>query len=218
MSAMVSHITSDSIVYSTVCSSADQRKHQSSASLAFVREIHRWPVNSPHKGPVTRKMFPFDDVIMRGNIWITTQQTSLSTRRTTLPNIIGLLGWVFIYLAVRHRFIISHELSILKPSYRCEIWLSRRQPNIKTIRKFVTKMRSYKTSRDLYITHFTSWINGLIPIIFTETLLVKVGDNILRKWPRALLWETSSYFKSSCCKKKDFLATFTILVPRKKSN
>ena len=30
----------------------------------FVRGIHRWPVNSPHKGPVTRKMFPFDDVIM----------------------------------------------------------------------------------------------------------------------------------------------------------
>ena len=43
---------------------AGQRKHQSSASLAFVREIHRIPVNSPHKGPVTRKMFPFDDVIM----------------------------------------------------------------------------------------------------------------------------------------------------------
>ena len=41
-----------------------QRKHQSSASLAFVREIHRGPVNSPHKWPVTRKMFPFDDVIM----------------------------------------------------------------------------------------------------------------------------------------------------------
>ena len=43
---------------------ADQKKHQSSASLAFVRGIHRWPVNSPHKGPVTRKMFPFGDVIM----------------------------------------------------------------------------------------------------------------------------------------------------------
>ena len=43
---------------------ADQRKHQSSASLAFVREIHRWPVNSPHKRPVTRKMFPFYDVII----------------------------------------------------------------------------------------------------------------------------------------------------------
>ena len=42
---------------------ADQRKHQSSSSLAFVWEIHRGPVNSPHKWPVTRKMFPFDDVI-----------------------------------------------------------------------------------------------------------------------------------------------------------
>ena len=40
------------------------KKHQSSASQAFVRGIHRWPVNSPHKRPVTRKMFPFDDVIM----------------------------------------------------------------------------------------------------------------------------------------------------------
>ena len=57
-------ITGVSIVYSTVCSDADQRKHQSSASLAFVRGIHRWPVNSPHKWPVTRKMGPFDDVIM----------------------------------------------------------------------------------------------------------------------------------------------------------
>ena len=45
-------------------SSADQSKHQSSASLAFVWEIHRGPVNFPHKWPVTRKMFPFDDVIM----------------------------------------------------------------------------------------------------------------------------------------------------------
>ena len=33
-------------------------------SLAFVRAIHRWPVNSRHKWPVTRKMFPFDDAIM----------------------------------------------------------------------------------------------------------------------------------------------------------
>ena len=47
-------------------SDADQIKHQSSASLAFVWGIHRSPVNSPHKWPVTRKMFPFDDVIMNG--------------------------------------------------------------------------------------------------------------------------------------------------------
>ena len=39
-------------------------RNQSSASLAFVRGIHRWPVNSPHKGPVTWKMFPYDHVIM----------------------------------------------------------------------------------------------------------------------------------------------------------
>ena len=64
MGAIASQITSLTIVYSTVYSDADQRKHQSSASLAFVRGIHRGPVNSPHKWPVTRKMFPFDDAIM----------------------------------------------------------------------------------------------------------------------------------------------------------
>ena len=64
MSTIASQITSLTIVYSSVYSGADQRKPQSSASLAFVRGIHRGPVNSPHKWPVTRKMFPFDDVIM----------------------------------------------------------------------------------------------------------------------------------------------------------
>ena len=64
ISVMASQITSLAIVYSTVYSGADQRKHQSSASLAFVRGIQRWPVNSPHKGPLTRKMFTFDDVVM----------------------------------------------------------------------------------------------------------------------------------------------------------
>ena len=61
---MSSQITSLTIVYSIVYSGADQRKHQSSASLAFVRGIHSSPVNSPHKRPVTRKMFPVDDVIL----------------------------------------------------------------------------------------------------------------------------------------------------------
>ena len=64
MCTMAPQITSLTIVYSTVSSGADQRKHQSSASLAFVQKIHRWPVNSPHKGPVARKIVPFDDVIM----------------------------------------------------------------------------------------------------------------------------------------------------------
>ena len=64
MGAIASQITSLTIVYWNIYSDVDQRKHQSSASLAFVRVIHRWPVNSPHKWPVTREMFPFDDVIM----------------------------------------------------------------------------------------------------------------------------------------------------------
>ena len=59
--------TSVSIVCSTVCSGADQGKHQRSASLAFMRRINWWPVNFPYKGQVTRKMFPLDDVILRHN-------------------------------------------------------------------------------------------------------------------------------------------------------
>ena len=67
MSKIASQITNLTIVYSTVYSGPDQTNHQSSASLAFVRGIHRGPVNSPHKWPVTRKMFPFGDVIISTN-------------------------------------------------------------------------------------------------------------------------------------------------------
>ena len=56
MSVMASQVTGVSIVCSTVCSGADQRKHQNFASLARVRRIHGWPLDSPYKGPVTRKM------------------------------------------------------------------------------------------------------------------------------------------------------------------
>ena len=68
MITMASQITSLTAVYSTVYSDADQRKHHSSASMAFVCGNSPGPVNSPQKGPVTRKMFPFDDVIS-GHIW-----------------------------------------------------------------------------------------------------------------------------------------------------
>ena len=73
MGTMASQITSLMIVYSSVYSCADQRKHQSSTSLAFVLEIHLGPVNPPHKGPVTRKMFPFDDVIACFSYWCITR-------------------------------------------------------------------------------------------------------------------------------------------------
>ena len=65
MSAKVSQITGVSIIYSTICLGADKRKHQISVSLTFVKGIHRWLVDSPHKVPVTRKMLPFDNVIMQ---------------------------------------------------------------------------------------------------------------------------------------------------------
>ena len=65
MGVMASQITRFTIVYSTFFSGTDQKKHQSSTSLAFVQGIHKSLVNSPHKWPVTWKMFPFDDVIMK---------------------------------------------------------------------------------------------------------------------------------------------------------
>ena len=83
MGAIASQITSVTVVYSTVYSDADQRKHQSSASLAFVRGIHRGSVNSPHKWPVTRKMFPFDDVIM---VAASQNKNNGLTRHTQLIN------------------------------------------------------------------------------------------------------------------------------------
>ena len=65
MRAMASQITRVPIACSIVCSYADQRNHQSSASLAFASGLHRWSVDSPHKGPVKRILFSFDDVILK---------------------------------------------------------------------------------------------------------------------------------------------------------
>ena len=89
MGEVASQITSLTIVYSTVYSDAYQIKYQSSASLAFVRSIYRGPVNSPHKWAVTRKMFPFDDVIM----WFLRLQTmdSINTDYTDIVLIPGML-------------------------------------------------------------------------------------------------------------------------------
>ena len=86
MGAMASQITSLIIVYSTVYSGAGQRKHQSSASLAVLRGIQRWPVNSPHRWPVTRKMFSFDDAIMIPCKYFIDNDSSVVNRITTLYN------------------------------------------------------------------------------------------------------------------------------------
>ena len=91
--AMASQITILTIAYSTVYSGADQRKYQSSASLAFVRGIHRWPVNSPHKWPVTWKMFY--DVIMRPQdcIEIYCHCVYYCARGSDIDGFLGGLSW-----------------------------------------------------------------------------------------------------------------------------
>ena len=66
-SAMASQMTGVLIVCLTVCSGADLRKHQSSASLAFVRGIYRWQVDSSHKGPVMRIFFIDDFTVINYN-------------------------------------------------------------------------------------------------------------------------------------------------------
>ena len=107
MCAIASQITSLTIFYSTVYPGADQSKHQSSASLAFVWGIHRGPVNSPHRWPVTRKMFPFDDVIIEAQFavgtmrkhqsftllawWVTSQRTS---NAESVPCYVILVLWI----------------------------------------------------------------------------------------------------------------------------
>ena len=98
MDAIASQITSLTTVYSIVYSDADQRKHQSSASLAFVRGIHRGSVNSPHKWSVTRKMFPFDDVIMRTKL--TNHSAAASVTWTIYP-----------------RYILLFFVDVVDPSY-----------------------------------------------------------------------------------------------------
>ena len=86
MTAMASQITTFTIVYSIFYSDATQSKIQSSVSLAFMRGIHRGPVNSPHKWPVPRKMFPFDDVTMLDEF-----KTFLRIRRTCLQYLYELI-------------------------------------------------------------------------------------------------------------------------------
>ena len=117
MGAKASQITSLVIVYSAFYSGTDQRKHQSSASLAFVRGIHRGTVNSPHKWPVTRKMFPFDDVIMcsdipcRWHLHILTSQICLPWYNPVLWRLITY--WTTL-LPVIHNLLLTNKTHLSK--------------------------------------------------------------------------------------------------------
>ena len=107
MTILASQITSLTVVYSIVYSGVNQRKHQSSASLAFVREIHRGPVNFPHKWPVTRKMFHLMTSSWAAR-WVTLFFTAELTRPRSNMRAIGRLlrtvSRVQILIRVRRMF------------------------------------------------------------------------------------------------------------------
>ena len=107
MTMLASQITSLTVVYSIVYSGVNQRKHQSSASLAFVREIHRGPVNFPHKWPVTRKKIGKCFHLMTS-----------SCRRVNRPL------WVLITKWFKKEPGIYKWLINERRKYTCSVWLS----------------------------------------------------------------------------------------------
>ena len=138
MGSIASQITSLTIVYSTVYSDADQRNYQSSASLAFVRGIHRRPVNSPHKWPVTRKMYPFDDVIMDLCDWHHKGQLGTVTRKmfpfVTSSWEVQVLNSVMHCPALKRKCLHFDEIFITgctgscqNDNFQCSQWLKFRQ-------------------------------------------------------------------------------------------
>ena len=115
MNATASQITSLAIVYSSIYWDADLRKNPSSASLAFVRGIHRGPVNSPHKGAGTRKMFPFDDVIMTQTYGKVNQALYPWLHSYTIGWLFSLQGYAMLWLLCPHPQSTTHNTN-------CYIW------------------------------------------------------------------------------------------------
>ena len=111
-----SEITDVSSVYSIVSAGADQRQHQSSASLAFVRGIHRWSVSSPHIGPATRKMFPLDEVIMTIQNKSRWMMLGMSACKWVVGCMYGTYGRI-----VHYKFPIQ---IYLQTSFKLHVWMS----------------------------------------------------------------------------------------------
>ena len=119
MSTMASQITSILTVCLAVCSDPDQRTHQSSTSLVFVRGIHWWPVNSPHKGPVMWKKLPFDDVIIC--IQLVSSSTIPGDPITCQCQIISgqFLGYNYVWKLSPNNWFFCHFLNTLRTSDTC---------------------------------------------------------------------------------------------------
>ena len=125
MSAIASQITSLIIVYSIVYPGADQSKHQSSASLAFVWGIHRG-------FPVTRKMFPFDDVIMDAYVWTRGLRDVRSTQQSLWNYAFTVFMTILLItrcnIARKHAFIkaqidaLHSRFSLSEYIIHCRIW------------------------------------------------------------------------------------------------
>ena len=173
-------ITSLTIVCLTVYSGADQRKHQSSASLAFMRGIHRWLVNSPHKWPVRRKMFPFDDVIMLFQVSYLFGVATSSTVSDTSP----------------------HRLSTLlsrKSSRLCSSLVKRRVMFLNCPRTLLPAVLlvSWRYALCIPLTmHEPVWlmilrvgpVSSMVSLMYTERL-----------WKRMVLWDCTVASSSHLC-------------------
>ena len=182
MGVMASQITSIMIVYSTIHLSADQRKHQTSASLAFERGIHWWPVNSPHKWPVTRKMFRFDDVIMGNCGTPPVRGTGLGVCVFLLLNITShnwlrnkyLGNLMFIYLCVCI-YKLSGDVSILGPFLRILDWtcLLPRRAEVCFINKDILQ-RCFLPCDWVSLQGLTSWMNCIFGPSFGKSIFTEL--------------------------------------------
>ena len=138
-STMVSQINSVPIVYPTVCSSPDQRKHQSSASLAFVREIHRRPGNSP----VTVE-FPAQRASNAENVsiwWLIMRLTSVACKESSA---------------------LCHILSFVKFRLTCSIDKIRNWPKVYWYHK-----QKWVNVKGVYTLSFLLFLNRSITLINT---------------------------------------------------
>ena len=104
-SAMASQITGVSSVYPSVCPGADQREHQSSASLAFVRRIRRWPVNSPHKDQWRGKCFH----LMTSSCIIGSSKDLIDAKPSLHNHKTGLVSFLSLITSVEFESMIKHE-------------------------------------------------------------------------------------------------------------
>ena len=122
MSTMESQITSLTIVYSIFSLGADKKKHQSAESLAFGRGIRRWPVDYPQTEPATRKMFPFDDVIMSRGEFTTIKARELwfseYVMKIISPSKIDMMKWIPAY---NTRFWVKNSLNTNYQSSNVEL-------------------------------------------------------------------------------------------------